>query len=92
MANVVVITTPNLFIVDFGVFAPLVGYKKATFQKGSISFQLVNDETFVRVEDSRGGNWSVSYNLSGQALIIDSVDGVAPTSNEDLFNILSSKI
>ena len=92
MANVIITTTPNIFIVDFGVFGLLGGYKKATFQKSSISFQLVNDESFVRVEDSRGGHWSVSYNASGQALIIDSIDGVAPISNEDLFNILYSKI
>jgi len=92
MANLTIITTPNIFIVDFGVFAPLLGYKKATFQKSSISFQLVNDESFVRVEDSRGDNWSVSYNVSGQSLVIDSVDGVAPVSNDDLFNILYSKI
>lgn len=92
MANVTITTTPNIFIVDFGGFAPLLGYKKTTFQKSSISFQLVNDESFVRVENAHGENWSVSFAQSGDALIIDSVDGVAPISNDDLFNILYSKI
>jgi len=51
MANVTIITTPSIFVVDFGVFATFVHYKKATFQKGSISFQLMDDDSFIRVEN-----------------------------------------
>ena len=92
MANVTIITTENIFIVDFGVFAQFAGYRKAIFQKSSISFQLMKNDEYVRIENAQGENWSISFAQSGAALIIDSVDGVAPVSNEDLFNILYSKI
>jgi len=92
MANLIITTSTNAFLVDLGVFAPLVGYKKATFQKRSISFQLMNDESFVRVENSQGESWSVSMQASGQSLIIDTIDGIIPTSNSDLFDILYSKL
>jgi len=92
MANVIITSSTNIIIVEFGGFSGAVGYKKATFQKKSISFQLTNGELFVRVEDASGNHWAVSYNLYGESLIIDSVDGVPPTDNPHLFTLLSNLI
>lgn len=92
MANVVVVSTANTIEVEFNDFASLIGYKRATFQKRRISFQEMNDESFVRIENAQGEHWAVSYNLSEDSIIIDLVDGVAPTSNNDLYNKLKALI
>ena len=92
MANVIITSSANIIIVDFGVYFNAVGYKKATFQKKSISFQLTDDELFVRAEDASGNHWAVSYNIYGESLVIDSVDGIAPTDNENLFDLLTDLI
>ena len=92
MANVIVVSTANTIEVEFNNFASLIGYKSATFQKRRISFQEMSDESFVRIENAQGEHWAVSYNLSGGSLIIDSVDGLAPTSNNDLYNKLKALI
>ena len=88
MANIVVTSTLNTIVVDFGVYSSVVGYKKANFQKRMISIQLIFDLSFVRVENSQGNNWAVSYATFEEALVIDFVDGIAPTDNEHLFDLL----
>ena len=88
MANIVVTSTLNTIVVDFGVYSSVVGYKIANFQKRMISAQLIEDLSFVRVENSQGIHWSVSYATFQEALVIDSIDGIAPTNNEHLFDLL----
>ena len=34
------------------------------------------------------GKWTVSYNTSGVAFVVDSVDAVVPTDNPDLYDKL----
>lgn len=92
MANIVITTTTNIFIVDFGVYSSMVGFKKATFQKKGVSFQLMVGSTFIRVQDARGDAWTVSFNASGDALVIDSINGIVPTDNDHLFTLLSNEI
>jgi len=89
MAFITVTDTANIINVDFGVYAGLVvPYKKATFHKNVISFQLAADESFVRVEDRSGQSWAVTYNGAGETLQIDTINAVAPVSNADLYDKL----
>ena len=92
MANLIVTTSTSNFLVDFGVYSGLVGYKKGSFQKANVAFQLMQDESFVRVENTQGESWAVSFNSIDEALVVDLVDGIAPTSNSDLFDKLYSKL
>ena len=89
MANVIITSSANIIIVDFGVYSSFVGYKKGLFQKRKISIQLISDLSFVRVENSNGEHWAISYIQSGESLIVESVDGIAPTDNEHLFDLLT---
>ena len=92
MANLVITTSTNNFLVDFGIYSGLLGYKKGSFQKANLVFQLMQDESFVRVENIQGENWAISFNSMDEALVVDSIDGIAPTSNSDLFDKLYSKL
>jgi len=90
MAFITVTDTANIIHVDFGVYSGTIApYKKATFHKNVISFQLAADESFVRVEDGSGQSWTVTFDGSGQTLKIDTINAVAPVSNLDLYNKLS---
>ena len=89
MANVVVTSTANIIKVDFGIYAgTFTPYQKAIFHKNVISFQTPAAGGFVRVEDRQGQNWAVSFDGAGESLQVDSVDGVVPTDNDDLYNLL----
>ena len=89
MSNVIITSSANIIIVDFGIYSSFVGYKKGLFQKRKISIQLISDLSFVRVENSNGEHWAISYIQSGESLIVESVDGIAPTDNENLFDLLT---
>lgn len=95
MANIIVTSTTNCINVEFNSTSSVSGYKKANFNKDQITFQLRENEECVRVFDSWGVNWCVTYPtnpalLSGlEALPIDSVDSSsAPTSNDELYTLL----
>ena len=92
MSNVIITSSVNLINVDFGIYSSFVGYKKGLFQKRKISIQLISDLSFVRVENSNGEHWAISYIQSGESLIVESVDGIAPTDNENLFYLLADLI
>lgn len=88
MANIVITTTTNIIKVDFNDLSSVTGIKKGCWGDSIIAFQLVADESFIKVIVSGVPSWAVSYNGSTGTLQIDSVDGVAPTSNSDLYNKL----
>jgi hypothetical protein len=90
--NLVVTSTTNRILVTFGVFSNLVGYSAANFQTKGVTFQLSSDLTFIRVLSHNGNSWTVAFQPLGENLVIDSVNGEAPTSNFDLFNKLDALI
>jgi hypothetical protein len=89
MAFITITDTANIIDVDLGVYAGIVApYKKATFHKNIISFQLAADESFVRVEDRSGQSWTVTFDGNGETLKIDTINAVAAVSNLDLYDKL----
>lgn len=95
MANVTIVSTTNSIKVDLGVYGavPAIGYDKVTIPKDKlIDIKLKNDESFIEVVVQDDGKWTISYNLVGNSLIIDTIDAVAPTSNSDLYDKLIALI
>lgn len=87
MANVIIITTTNSIKVDFGVYASDMPISKGTWNKSSIQhIQLNNNHVYVKVRD--GNEWTLNYDIQAKGIIVDSVDGVAPTDLSDLYNKL----
>lgn len=97
MANIIVTSTANCINVEFNDLSSVSGYIKSNFNKDQITFQLRHGSECVRVFDSFGVNWCVTYPtnpalLSGlEALPIDSVDSSpTPTSNDELYELLKN--
>jgi hypothetical protein len=89
MANVVVTSDSTSILVEFNDTSSVLAMKRGTWRRADvININLRSDESIIEVITSIGQTWLVSYNSVAGALIIDSVNGVAPTSNADLFTKL----
>ena len=83
-------SSTNSIKVDFGVLGVGSIPKKGVYNKRAIvEMALQPSDTFVKVINSGEPEWQVSFNGTN-GLQIDSVDGVAPTSNSDLYDKLSA--
>lgn len=89
MANIVVTTTGDIFNIDFGVYDAAVKMKKSTFIKTKVRFELMVSDAFVRVSVQDMQDFAVSFDGSAGTLQIDLINGVAPTSNSDLYDKLA---
>ena len=96
MANIVITKTGNIINVDFGnyVVSSNVDGKKASYQVSDISIVwLEKDESIVHVKmkDSiTTRDWRLSFEATPDAFIVDSIDGVQPTSNQDLMDKINA--
>jgi hypothetical protein len=93
MAYITVIKTSTKINVDFGVYVGAqtsagVIPKKRSYPIDGIIFTLTStgevDANITATQDS----FIVTFDGVNGSLKIDSVDGIAPTSNEDLYNKL----
>jgi hypothetical protein len=93
MANIVITKSGNSIIVDFGDYSSVIGCDKRSFDIRDVSeagYCSSDDFVDVMMRDSHGVRrwvltWDSSYSGS-EKFIVDSVDGVAPTSQSDLFD------
>ena len=92
MANIVVTSTTNTILVDFGVYSTSLGISKAVWQKVDVRFELKDGNTFVNVLVNQKPSFAVSFDGSTNTLQVDTVGGVAPTSNSDLYDKLTTLI
>lgn len=89
MANIVVTSTTTKVSADFGALSSAIGLSKGTWHKDDItSIALGNGSNWVEVHTKDGHDWKVCYTAYADSLVVDSVDGVAPTSNSDLYTKL----
>ncbi len=98
MANITVVTTSTLISVDYGVYEsdPKINTKGYVHLKRDrlVSVNVDNAETYVKVVfdgDMRNSYLHYTTNPDGY-LIVDSIDGVAPTSLQDLRDKISALI
>lgn len=90
MANITITSSTNLLKVDLGTYATAFGVEKEYWHKHSIHFKLVAGSTFIKAGEDNGTDIALSYNATANAYIVDSVDGVAPTSNSHLYSLLEA--
>lgn len=92
MANTVVTSTTNAVKVVFNDDPNKGQYSKGTYSKSAIETVYLNgNHVEVICADTR--RWVLSHTTNSiKALIIDSVDGVAPTSLSDLYDKISALI
>ena len=92
MANIVVTSTTNSIKTDFGVLESAVGISKGTWRKEEVSFFLKPSNTYILVKVHNDLPFAVSFDGTAGCLQIDSVGGVAPISNSDLYDKLIALI
>jgi len=93
MANLVVVSDVNKIECDFGVYAATAKILQGAWQRDSItSITIDADEDYIEVHTKDGYNWTVCYAAFSGAMIIDSVNGVAPSSTLDLYDKLIALI
>ena len=93
MANITITSSTNAISVDFGVYATMFETKKQTWRKNAISnFRLNYNESKIFAQILYEKEWMVSYDGSAGTLQIDSINGVAPSSNSDLYDKLIALI
>jgi hypothetical protein len=96
MANIVITSSGNSIIVDFGVYSNLavVDGRKAAYRVTDVSIiWLEKDDSIVNVimkDAITTKHWQVSYSPEAEVFVVDTVDGVSPTDNIDLFNKLTA--
>lgn len=96
MANITIVKSVNSIIVDFGDYSnlPNVDGRKASYKVEDISvIWIEKDDAFVNVKMKDAVTtpiWALTYASTDGAFIVDSIDGIAPTSNSDLFNKLTA--
>jgi hypothetical protein len=100
MAYVVMTTTTNTIKCDNGVYAGINSalgtiQKKATFRKDEIfrvSLSPAEDFCLVMFKSRGNSQFVLTFDLTTIGLKVDSIDGVAPTSNSDLYDKLIALI
>lgn len=91
MANLVITSTAYTVKVVFNDFSSVVGYKSANFRRDEISEVLESyDADHITVIMLDGNDFDLSYTTHQYALVVDSVDGVAPTDNDNLTALLEA--
>lgn len=86
MANLVITSSTNSIKVDFGTYSSDAQLAKGAWAKASIKgVVLAEGDAYIRVDIGDGDTWNVVFSASDSNLIVDSVDGTAPTSNADLY-------
>ena len=89
MANLVITSTAYTVNVDFNIYSEAANVKRESFRRDEISEVKEHHAgtylTIVMLDDEE---FDVSYNTYKGTMIVDSVDGVAPTDNDHLFDLL----
>lgn len=94
MANLVITSTTKTIEVAFNNFAVPTGRKFAAFRKSFFAgVDLQHDEECVWLYLDNRDKYTATFQYDVDHptfLIIDSVDGVVPTDNQDLYNKLKA--
>jgi len=90
MANLTITTTANTIKVDFGTYPTHDGMIQGCWQKQNITFKNQATQVAATVQNER--EWYVSVVPTDNCLVVDTVNGVAPTDINDLYDKLIALI
>jgi hypothetical protein len=89
MANIVITSTTNSIKLVYNTYTsnPLIPDKDC-WHKSTAHFSLSNGSAYVRASEDNGMDIDLSWDGATGTMQVDSIDGVAPTSNSDLYDKL----
>lgn len=94
MANIVVVETGARINVDFGDYygvVPQVDFQCCSYQKTNLD-AVCKDVGYCIVKMHNLEEWHVAFDLQPDCFIVDTVNGIAPTDNAHLYELLGSLI
>lgn len=91
MSKITITSTDVALTINYGDYSEYIGLKTEKMNRSNVSIALSEDGSFVEFNMTKWGLW-LSHDGHGATRKVDSVDGVAPTSTEDLFNKLAALI
>lgn len=87
MANIVITTSREEFLVDFGTYSSVLdGQTNGCYQKHEVRFCKMSDRVIACVHGEK--EWPLAYTATSGCFIIDSVEGEVPASNTALYDLL----
>ena len=95
MANIVITVSGNSVVAAFNVYSTAVGADKKSYNKNDIA-EVTLGSGFVEVmmKDAHAHNvWMLTYDSAyggDERYIVDTVAGVAPASESDLFDKITA--
>ena len=98
MANIVITSTANSIIVDFGDYwrgsgqpkaSDMVNGKKSMYPKDEVQ-EIWQDDVGVFVQMDNRREWNLAVVQGADNFVIDLIDGVAPVDINDLFTKLAA--
>lgn len=93
MANLVITSTATAIAVEFNDMASTAGLIRGKWPRAHIlSIGLHYSANIVEVVTRSGEKWIVSHTTTNGALIVDSVDGVAPVDTANLYTLIAALI
>lgn len=91
MNNVAITSSESVVKVEFNDYAASIGFSCQIVHKSIVSIALSDDSSFI--EFNMGKWWlRISFQTGIGLLVVDSVNGSAPTDNVDLLNKLAEII
>lgn len=90
MANLVVTSTTNCVNVAFNAMSTAADMTEGVWNKQGLNFFLSADSSYVGVSYRGSSSWAVSFNGAAATMQVDSVNGVAPVSNAELYSKLKA--
>jgi hypothetical protein len=97
MSNLIIKSSLNCIDVDFGVYAGTVTPfgilpKCKIYQKKNVEFEFRSDNTIYALLLHSSNEFHLSLDGASGSLIVDSIDGRVPTTNTELYEMLSETI
>lgn len=88
-----IVVTSTTVDVDFGVVSTVSGIKRSKWRLDQFASVYQNVDTTVTVRAAAGlSDWPFSFNGSAGTMKVDSVNGVVPTSNDHLFELIAAVV
>jgi len=85
MANLVVVSTTNSIKVDFGVLDSVTLISKGTWRKDNL-VSIIKMTNNIAIDIQGQPDWSITHDGSNGTFQVDTIDGVAPITLDDLYN------
>lgn len=92
-AFISIVATATSVTVDFGVIAAVSGITRSKWRLDQFASVYQNTNTTVTVRAAAGASdWLFSFDGSEGTMKVDSVNGIAPTSNDHLYGLIAAVV